>query len=150
MRTANPYLNFDGNTEEAFAFYRSVFGGAFIAVVRFQDFGDGAAGVPERERSKIAHIALPLGKDNILMGTDVLESQGQSLTVGNNFSIALEPENGEEAEQLFNALSAGERIEMPMQKTEWAEKYGMCADKFGVQWMVSYTGSVQFAARQEG
>jgi len=143
MKTANPYLNFNGNTEEAFTFYRSVLGGEFVAVVRFKDFGENSMGVPENELDKIAHIALPLGKDNMLMGTDVLASQGQSLTFGNNFYITLEPESEEEAENLFNTLSAGGRIEMPLQKTEWAEKYGMCVDKFGVQWMVNYTGSVQ-------
>lgn len=150
MKKANPYLNFNGNTLEAFTFYKSVFGGEFLAVLRFKDFGENSMGAPKNELNKIAHIALPLGKDNILMGTDVLESQGQSLTVGNNFYIALEVESEEEAEKLFNTLSAGGRIEMPLQKTEWSEKYGICADKFGVQWMVSYTGNVQFSGGQEG
>lgn len=150
MKKANPYLNFNGNTEEAFTFYKSVFGGEFLAVFRFKDFGGNPMGAPENELNKIAHIALPLGKDNILMGTDVLESQGRSLTVGNNFYIAIEAESGEEAENLFKTLSAGGQIEMPLQKTEWAEKYGICADKFGVQWMVNYTGSVQFSGGQEG
>lgn len=121
MKTANPYLNFNGNTEEAFTFYKSVFGGEFLAVVRFKDFGDSSMQVPENELNKIAHIALPLGKDNVLMGTDALESMGQSLEAGNNFYITLEAESAEEAEKLFNALSAGGQIEMPLQKTEWAE-----------------------------
>jgi PhnB protein len=146
MKTANPYLNFNGNTEEAFTFYKSVFGGEFLAVVRFKDFGDSSMQVPENELDKIAHIALPLGKDNVLMGTDALESLGQSLKAGNNFYITLEAESAEEAEKLFNALSAGGRVEMPLQKTGWAEKYGSCEDRFGVHWMVGYTGSVRFSA----
>ena len=107
-------------------------------------------GAPESELDRIAHIALPLGKDNILMGTDVLHSMPVKLTVGNNFYIALEAESGEEAEALFNGLSAGGHIQMPLQPTAWAEKYGTCADRFGVQWMVSYTGSVQFSGEPQG
>jgi PhnB protein len=144
MKSANPYLNFKGNTEEAFNFYKTVFGGEFLAVTRFKDFGDNEMGVPDRDLDKIAHIALPLGKDNVLMGTDVLESMPTPLTVGNNFYITLEPENEEEAEKVFNTLSAGGRIEMPLQTTQWAEKYGMATDRFGVQWMVNYTGNVKF------
>ncbi|MPY88904.1 MAG: VOC family protein [Luteitalea sp.] len=150
MKTANPYLNFNGNTEEAFTFYKSVFGGEFLAVLRFKDFPDNSMGVPDSDLDKIAHIALPLGKDTTLMGTDVLKSMPMTLTVGNNFYITLEPESEEEAETLFNALSAGGRIEMPLRKTEWAEKYGSCTDKFGVQWMVNYTGGAQFSGAQEG
>lgn len=145
MKAANPYLNFNGNTEEAFNFYKSVFGGEFLAVVRFKDFGENPMQIPETDRNKIAHIALPLGGGVMLMATDTLESIGQSLRVGNNFYITLESETAEEADRVFNALAAGGKIEMPLQKTEWAEKYGICADRFGVQWMMSYTGSVQFA-----
>jgi PhnB protein len=143
MKSANPYLNFSGNTEEAFDFYRSVFGGEFLTVFRFRDFGDNnPMGVPENELDKIAHVALPIG-DSMLMATDLLESWPRGLTVGNNFYISLEAETGEEADRVFNALSAGGEVEMALQKTEWAEKYGTCADRFGVQWMMSYTGSVQ-------
>lgn len=148
MKAVNPYLNFAGNTEEAFTFYRSVFGGEFLAVIRFKDFDDNPMGVPDNELDKIAHIALPLGQGSVLMGTDVLESW--PLTVGNNFYVTLEPENEEEAERLFDKLSAGGRSEMPLQKTEWAEKYGTCADKFGIQWMVNYTGIVQFPGGPTG
>ncbi len=145
MKKVNPYLNFGGNTEEVFAFYKSVFGGEFLSVMRFRDLSDNAMNVPEEDQDKIAHIALPLGKDNMLMGTDTLESLGQSLRVGNNFYLVLEAESAEEAERLFNALSEGGQIEMPLQKTEWAEKYGICADKFGVQGMVDYTGDASFS-----
>lgn len=140
MKAVNPYLNFSGNTEDAFTFYKSVFGGEFLGVMRFRDFSENAMGVPEGDLDKIAHIALPLGKDNLLMGTDTLESAGQPLRVGNNSYIFLEAESAEEAGRLFNALSDGGRAEMPLQRVEWAEAYGVCSDKFGVQWMVSYTG----------
>lgn len=149
MRAVNPYLNFAGNTEEAFKFYQTVFGGE-LQIVRFKDMGDNSMGVPDEDLDKVAHIALPLREGAMLMGTDTLESFGQSLTVGNNFSITIESESAEEAERLFNALSDGGNVGMPLEPTEWAEKYGMCTDKFGVQWMVNYTGNVQFAAGQEG
>ena len=144
MKAANPYLNFDGNTEAAFNFYRSVFGGEFLTILRFRDFGENAMGASEGDLDKIAHIALRLGKDSILMGTDVLKSMGVTFTMGNNFYIALDPESGAEADRVFNALAAGGQVQMPLQQTDWAEKYGSCVDKFGVQWMVSYTGNVQF------
>lgn len=157
MTSANPYLNFNGNTEEAFEFYKSVFGGEFITLVRFRDFepdageeapkvGEEYEGmqVAEADRDKIAHVALPLGDGNILMGTDSLESMGKSLSMGNNFYIALEAGDEGEAARVFDALSEGGNVEMALQKTEWAEKYGSLVDRFGVQWMVSYTGDVRF------
>lgn len=142
MKTANSYLNFNGNTEEAFEFYRAVFGGDFSAVVRFRDLSD--VSVPEDDRDRIAHIALPLGQGDILMGSDVLESLGQRLTVGNNFSIAISAESAEEAADLFDALSEGGQVEMPLEETEWAERFGHCVDKFGIQWMIDYAGAKQF------
>jgi PhnB protein len=150
MNSVNPYLNLPGNAEEAFNFYKSVFGGEFVLLVRFGDFGEDAMGASPAERDKIAHISLPLGKGNILMGTDALEAHGKALNVGNNFYISLEAESLEEAESLFSALSSGGKVEMPLQKTEWAEGYGMCTDKFGVQWMLSYTGSVDFSLGTAG
>jgi PhnB protein len=145
MKKVEPYLNFAGNTEEAFTFYQSVFGGELF-VVRFRDFPDNPMGVFDAELDKIAHIALPLGEGVLLMGSDVLESLGQSLKVGNNAYLHLETSDAEEAERLFGSLADGGKVEMPLQKTEWAEQYGICVDKFGVQWMVSYTGSVRFSA----
>jgi PhnB protein len=145
MKTLNPYLNFAGDTEEAFEFYRTVFGGDFLTVVRFKDFrGMGGMELPAEDLEKIGHIALPLGEGHILMGTDVLESMGQSLTVGNNSHIALEADTPEEADRLFAALSERGSTQMPLQKTDWAEKYGSCADRYGVHWMVSFTGDVRF------
>lgn len=142
MQSVNPYLNFPGNTEEAFHFYRSVFGGEFAHVVRFRDFPDNEMGVSEEQLDRIAHIALPLGQDNMLMATDVVSSTPGKLAVGNNFYIALEADSEDEAVRLFDALASGGRTEMPLQKTEWAEKFGVLADRFDVQWMISYTGNV--------
>lgn len=150
MQAMNPYLNFDGNAEEAFRFYKSVFGGDFALVVRFKDMGGGPPGAPVHELERIAHIALPLGADRVLMASDILPSQGHSLTVGNNFYISVSPETGAEAERWFQALSQGGRAEMGLQQTEWAEKFGTCTDRFGVQWMVNYAGSVQFPGVQCG
>ena len=143
MKAANPYLNFKGNTLEAFEFYRSVFGGEFQAVLRFRDFADNGMGVAEKDLDKIAHVALPLGS-GLLMGTDVVDGMPGNFTVGTNVYIALEPDSAEEADRLFNGLGAGGQVQMPLQATEWAEKYGSLVDRFGVQWMVSYAGSVKF------
>ena len=137
MKSANPYLNFNGNTEEAFTFYRSVFGGELAAVLRFRDFGDNTMGIAEADLDKIAHIALPLGGGTVLMATDSLESWPTPFERGNNFYITLEPDSGEEADRLFTALANGGGVEMPLDRTEWAEKYGTCVDKFGVQWMIN-------------
>ncbi len=144
MKSANPYLNFFGNTEEAFNFYKSVFGGEFDTLVRFKDFGENAMGVSENDLNKIAHISLPLGNGITLMGNDVVESMGKPLTIGNNVYITLEPESLEEAEKLFNDLSSSGKVEMPLQKTEWAEKFASIIDKYGMQWMIDYPGNVQF------
>jgi PhnB protein len=137
MAAVNPYLNFSGNTEEAFNFYKSVFGGDFLTVMRFKD-NPGCEGISEADKNRIMHIALPIGNGNILMATDALESLGQKLIVGNNFYIALGPESKEEAERLFNGLSVGGKIEMPLQDMFWGAYYGSFTDKFGVKWMVNY------------
>jgi PhnB protein len=102
--------------------------------------------MPVEDQNKLMHVALPIGKHNILMGTDILDSFGRPLKFGNNQYINIEAENADEAVHLFNALSEGGTIEMRLQQTSWAEKYGSCIDKFGVQWMVNYTGNVQFNA----
>ncbi len=142
MATLNPYLNFDGNTEEAFNFYQSVFGGEFIGGIhRFKD-DPGCAHFPEKDQDKIMHIALPIGKGNMLMGTDTLESMGQKLIAGNNFSLSLQAESKAEADKLFSAISAGGELTMPMEQTSWGY-FGMCNDKFGIQWMVNYDENQQ-------
>lgn len=147
MKAANPYLNFPGNAEEAFTFYKSVFGGEFSTFVRFRDFGNNGMGVPEADLDKLAHVALPLGPGNILMATDVTSNMPFSLQKGNNFYIMLDAESAEEARRLFDALSAGGKAEMPLQKTEWAEQYGSLTDRFGIQWMVNYAGNVDFSSQ---
>jgi len=149
MQAANPYLTFDGKTEEAFRFYRSVFGGEFEAFIRMKDMGGGPPGATPPELERIAHVALPIGKDDMLMGSDTVPSMGHTLTTGNNFHIALAPESGEEADRLFAGLSAGGAVQMPLQQTMWAEKYGSFVDRFGVQWMISYAGNVQFEPPKE-
>ena len=137
MPSLNPYLNFNGNTEEAFNFYKSIFGGEFAALQRFKDTPE-ADKMPPGDRDKLMHVALPVGKGNIIMGTDALESMGQKLVAGNNFSISIDTESKEEADRLFNGLSAGGKVELEMQKTFWGSYFGMFADRFGIQWMVSF------------
>ena len=142
MTAINPYLNFPGTTEEAFNFYKSVFGGEFAMLQRFKDTPEKDR-VPAHEQNKIMHIALPIGKGTILMATDALESMGQKLTAGNNFHLSISTESEEEANTLFNALAARGSITIPLEKMFWGAYFGMCTDQFGVQWMVSYDANYQ-------
>ena len=135
MKSINPYLNFNGTTEEAFNFYRSVFGGEFLMLKRFKDMPDGD-NVPANAREKIMHIVLPMGKENILMANDALEFMGHPLTVGNNFYITISPESREEADKIFNGLSAGGKIEMPMADMFWGDRCGTLVDPDGYTWMI--------------
>ena len=137
MVTINPYLNFPRYTEEAFIFYKSVFGGEFLNLTRFKDTQEGGK-VSENEKEKIMHISLPVGK-NIFMATDALESMGHKLTAGNNFQLSVETESKEEATKIFNGLSKGGKVTVPLADAFWGAYFGMLQDKFGVQWMVSYT-----------
>ncbi|MEO6391577.1 MAG: VOC family protein [Pyrinomonadaceae bacterium] len=139
MASFNPYLNFPGTTEEAFNFYKSVFGGEFLAVMRFKD-SPGCDGMPlqEGDKDKIMHIALPLGGGTVLMATDALESMGQKLNIGDNFSICINPDSKEDADRLYQALSEGGKQSMPIQDMFWGAYWGMLTDKFGVQWMLNY------------
>ena len=137
MATISPYLNFMGNTEDAFNFYKSVFGGEFEMVTRFKDTPE-TANVPEKEKNMIMHISLPISKEVRLMGTDTLESMGHGLTKGNNVSLAINPSSLDEAQKLFNGLSAGGQVMMPFEKAFWGAYFGMLTDKFGVQWMVNF------------
>jgi PhnB protein len=133
----NPYLNFAGNTEEAFEFYKSIFGGEFSSVVRFKDFPMEGVTIPKEDENGIMHISLPIG-DNILMATDALESMGQQLVQGNNNYVMVNPDTREEADRIFNALSEGADIEMPIADQPWGDYYGSLTDKFGLKWMVDY------------
>ena len=138
MPTFNPYINLPGNTEEAFNFYKSVFGGEFTTLQRFSETPV-ADQVPAAERNMIMHVALPVGKGNVLMGTDALESMGHKLTFGNNFNISIEADSKEEAKRIFDKLSAGGKIEQPIKDEFWGAYFGMFADKFGIRWMINYT-----------
>ncbi|MDX1523697.1 MAG: VOC family protein [Anaerolineae bacterium] len=141
MKAVNPYLNFNGNCEEAFEFYRSVFGGDFVTVMRFDEIPseemDNSHQMAENEAEKIMHMALPIGQGTILMGSDVPEAMGP-ITTGTNFAIAISAKSEAEATALFNKLSAGGQVTMPLEKAFWGDYFGMLTDKFGVQWMVSY------------
>ena len=136
MATINTYLNFNGNTEEAFNFYKSVFGGEFTTLQRLKDTPDGDK-IPAKEKEKIMHVALPIG-GNVLMGTDVPESM-PPVKFGTNSSISIDAASEEEARNLFNGLSAGGKVEMPLEKMFWGAYFGFFIDKFGVQWMVNYS-----------
>ena len=134
----NPYLNFPGTTEEAFNFYKSIFGGEFITLQRFSDMGE-ANPVPEEIKNKILHIALPLGTGNILMATDAPKEMGMTLTQGNNMHICLEPETKAETKKLFDALSEGGNIVMPLADMFFGAYFGECTDRFGINWMFNCT-----------
>ncbi len=137
MATLNPYLNFPGTTELAFTFYQSIFGGEFMMLQRFKDTPDAGKIAPEYQ-DKIMHIGLMIGK-NTLMATDAIAGMGHPLTVGNSISLSLETESREETDRLFAGLSAGGSVGMPLKDMFWGAYFGMCTDKFGVQWMVNYT-----------
>jgi PhnB protein len=134
----NPYLNFAGNAEEAFEFYKSVFGGELSSVVRFKDLPMEGMTIPESEGDKIMHIALPIGEGHTLMASDVLESTGQQLLQGNSTYVSLHPESREEAERIFNGLAQGADIEMPLGDQVWGDYFGSLKDKFGVRWMINH------------
>ena len=139
MTKFHTYLNFAGNAEEAFNFYRSVFGGEFSSLVRFRDFPIEGVNIPKEDEDKIMHIGLPLGEDNVLMASDALRSLGQELVQGNNVYISVHPPMKEEADRIFNALAEGGDIEMPIADQVWGDYYGSLKDKFGVLWMVNYS-----------
>ena len=140
MTKLNSYLNFPGNTEEAFNFYKSVFGGEFMGgIMRFKDV-DGLPGkehMNEKDLNGVMHVALPIG-DNTLMGTDSLESMGQHLQTGNNIQLSLHPDSKQEADRLYAALSAGGKPIMPMMDMFWGDYWGQLTDKYGILWMVNY------------
>jgi PhnB protein len=142
MPKANIYLNFDGNAEEAFNFYKSVFGGEFAMLQRFGETPDGDK-LPDEAKNKIMHVALPLASESVLMGSDIMEGMGEPFQVGTNFSISLSTDSKEEADHLFAGLSAGGKVDMPVQDTFWGAYFGMLTDPFGVQWMVSYDEKYQ-------
>lgn len=138
MARTSTYLNFNGNTEEAFEFYRSVFGGEFIGgISRMGEVPgpEGAPPMPEAQRNLVMHVALPILGGHYLMGTDATEEMGFQLIFGNNSFINLEPDTRAETERLFAGLAAGGAISMPLQDMFWGDYFGSCTDRFGVQWM---------------
>ena len=138
MAQINPYIHFNGNAEEAFTFYKSVFGGEFAMVVRFKDLSGPESPFSENEANKIMHIALPIGNSSVLMGSDTPEFMGKHNENETRSKISISAESKEEADKLFNGLSAGGNIIMPMEKTFWGAYFGMFTDKFGINWMVNF------------
>jgi PhnB protein len=136
MAALNPYLNFNGNAEEAFNFYKSVFGGEFATVMRFDQM-PGDQKPASDEANKIMHIALPVGKGNMLMASDVAQAYPQAVA-GTNYSISITADSEEEARKLFDGLSQGGNVTVPLDKAFWGSLFGMLTDKFGIQWMMSY------------
>ncbi len=137
MAIINPYINFNGNTEEAFNFYKSVFGGEFTLISRFGDMPHQMP-ISEEDAKKIMHISLPIGKGNVLMGTDFLESMGHKMIEGNRYSLSVSAQSRDEASELFKGLSTDGKVEMPIADSPWGSYFGMLSDKFGIQWMVDY------------
>jgi PhnB protein len=137
MALINPHINFNGNAEEAFNFYKSVFGGEFAKIIRFKDLSSSELSVGEKEANKIMHIALPIGK-NMLIANDVPESMGRVNENENRSKISISAESREEADKLFNGLSAGGNIEVPIGDSPWGSYFAMFRDKFGIEWIIDF------------
>ena len=137
MAIINPHINFNGNAEEAFNFYKSVFGGDFINIVRLKDLESAEFPVAANDADKIMHIALPIG-ENILMGNDIPEAMGKVNENENRSKIAITAESRQEADQLFKGLSAAGNIEVPIGDSPWGSYFGMFRDKFGIEWMIDF------------
>lgn len=138
MAHINPYVHFNGNAEEAFTFYKTVFGGEFAKIMRYKNLSSAEFPVAENDANRLMHIALPIGKSSMLMGSDVLEIMGQVTENDNRNTISINAESREEADKLFNGLSAGGKIEMPITDGPFGSYFGMFADKYGVEWMVNF------------
>ena len=139
MALINPYIHFNGNAEEAFTFYRSVFGGEFAKIVRYKELSGPEFPVGENEANKLMHIALPIGKSNSLLASDTMEMMGRVTENDNRNTISISAESREEADKLFNGLSAGGKIEMPISDGPFGAYVGMFTDKYGIEWMVEFT-----------
>jgi PhnB protein len=137
MAHINPFLHYNGNAEEAFTFYQSVFGGSFTKIARFKDLASADFQVTEKEANKIMFIGLPIGK-SILMGSDVPEILGTINENENRFKVSITAESKEEADQLFNQLSVGGTVEMPIDESPWGTYFGMFRDKYGIEWMIEF------------
>ena len=139
MTTINPWINFNGNAEEAFTFYKSVFGGEFAKVIRFKDLASPEFSVAKNEENKIMLITLPIGKNNMLMANDVPEIMGRVNENENRSKISISTESKEEADKLFNGLSAGGNVEGPMGNSPWGSCAGMFRDKYGIEWIIEFS-----------
>ncbi|MDB5023557.1 MAG: hypothetical protein JWP78_1312 [Mucilaginibacter sp.] len=138
MLSTNFYLHFMGNTQEAMNFYKTVFGGEFESFIRYSDVAGGEK-MAAHDQQKIMHASLPIAGNQMIMATDTLESMGSNVVFGTNYHICLEAESEAEVDKIFTALSAGGAVEAPLNKTFWGAYFGMCKDKFAVQWMINYT-----------
>ena len=137
MALINPHINFNGNAEEAFNFYKTVFGGEFAKVIRFKDLSSPEFSISRNEANKIMHIALPIGK-NFLMANDVPVSMGKTNENENRSKISISAESRDEADRIFNGLSAGGTIEYPIGDSPWGSYFGMFRDKYGIEWMIDF------------
>lgn len=138
MALINPQIMFNGNAEEAFTFYKSVFGGEFAKIMRFKDLANPGYKIAEKEENKIMHIALSIGKRNRLIGNDVPEFMGKINENENRSKIAINAESKEEADKLFNGLSAGGQIEAPIGDSPWGSYFGSFRDKYGIEWTIEF------------
>ena len=140
MPAINPYLTFKNNCEEAFEFYRSVFGREFQGpgIMRMGDMPGGEHPMPDEAKNLVMHVALPIGEGTILMGSDAPEGFGPPLNIGNNISVAIKTDSVEESDRLFNGLSQGGSVTMPMADAPWGAYFGMFTDKFGINWMINH------------
>ena len=139
MATINPWINFNGNAEEAFSFYKSVFGGDFAKMIRFGDLASPEFPVPEKEQNKIMLITLPIGKSSMLMANDVPEMMGKVNENENRSKISVRTESKEEADKLFDGLSVGGKIEAQIGDSPWGTYFGMFRDKYGIEWMIEFS-----------
>jgi len=138
MATVNFYLTFDGNCKSVFEFYRSVLGGEFDYIGTFGEMSSSEGmEVSEADKDRIMHVSLPISKETRLMGSDTSETHGPAFIKGNNFSISFNVDSKDEADRVFQGLSDGGEVTMPMQKTFWSDYFGMFTDKYGINWMVS-------------
>ena len=138
MAQINPYIHFNGNAEEAFLFYKSVFGGEFAMISKFKDMSIPESPMSEKEAEKIMHIALPIGNHSILMGSDTPEFMGKHNENETRSKISISAESKTEADHIFNGLSEGGTIEMPIEESPWGSYFGMFRDKFGIEWMIDF------------
>jgi len=138
MTTVNIYLTFNGNCEEAFLFYKNVFGGEFAYISKFKDIPASEEYVPEEaDLNRIMHVSLPISNETVLMGSDISSKMAATFVQGSNFSVSIGTDNNEETKRLFDALAENGTIIMPLTATFWSPCFGMCIDKFGISWMVS-------------